>query len=177
MKLRISLTAALTGSALFFAGCGKKAGEEAGHDHSEHAEGGDDSGVAFKPGRGLQLSPQIIKALELTTVEATEQALSPVSEFTAQVFATKPTILASLRLPLERAEALEKTLFQDAKLVRIDRATAGATRLVDLVFSIERKPTPAVGDFVTLAVADTPVTVLAAALCMSSTAIHTSAPL
>ncbi len=162
MKPTFIVSAALTGAAFIFTGCGKKASAEAGHDHSAHAETeGAESGVAYKPGRGLTLSPQITKALGLTTVEATERSLAPVAQLTAHVFATQPTVLASARLPLAEAEGLEQASFQAAKLVRIDRSTATATRLVDAVFALDRQPAPAMGDFVTIALATQPVTALA----------------
>ncbi|HEY0908248.1 MAG TPA: hypothetical protein VGD88_10775 [Opitutaceae bacterium] len=152
----------LTLSALLLVGCGKKASSEAGHDHSEHAEGeeSEESGVTFKEGRGLQLSPEVIKALSLVTTEAEERSLSAELNLTAQVFATTPRVLASARLPAEQSEPLEQSSFTGAKLVRIDRSTVTATRLVDLIFELEASSKHQLGDFVTLALAVEPSTVL-----------------
>lgn len=162
MNARPWFLATLAASALLLGGCGKKASSEAGHDHSEHAEGeeGGEGGVTFKEGRGLQLSPEVIKALGLVTAEAEDRSLAAELNVTAQVFATAPRVLASTRLPAEQAEALEKSRFAGAKLVRIDRAAASATRLVDLVFELDTPAAHQVGDFVTLALAVEPASVL-----------------
>lgn len=162
MNPRPWFLASLAASALLLAGCGKKSSSEAGHDHSEHSEGerSGDGGVAFKEGRGLQLSSEVIKALGLVTAEAEDRALAAELNVTAQVFATKPRALASTRLPVERAGPLEKSSFTGAKLVRIDRTAASATRLVDLIFELDSPAVHQVGDFVTLALAVQPVSVL-----------------
>jgi multidrug efflux pump subunit AcrA (membrane-fusion protein) len=141
---------------LLLVGCGKKAASsEAAHDHSEHAEGeeGEDSGVTFKEGRGLQFSPEVITALSLSTAEAEERPLSAEINLTAQVFATAPRILASARVSTEQADTLEKSRFSGAKLAKIDRSIVPATRLVDLVFELDAASTHKVGDFVSLAFA------------------------
>jgi multidrug efflux pump subunit AcrA (membrane-fusion protein) len=71
-------------------------------------------------------------------------------------------VLASARLAVEQAGALEKSAFTGAKLVRIDRATVAATRLAELVFELDAAaPARQVGDFVTLALTAAPATVLA----------------
>lgn len=44
--------------------------------------------------------------------------------------------------------------------MRIDRSTVAATRLVDLVFELDASPRHQIGDFVTLALAVEPATVL-----------------
>jgi len=69
-------------------------------------------------------------------------------------------VLASVRLPAEQADALEKTPFKSAKIVRVDRTAATATRLVDLVFALDPAPAPTVGEFVTLGLAEEPRSVL-----------------
>lgn len=151
----------LASAILFTVGCGKKqADAEAGQAHAEHAEGGERGGVSFKAGHGLQLSPEIIQALGLTTVEATERPLSSELRLTAQVYATKPEVLASVRLPADQADALEKTVFKGAKLVRIDRSAVTATRLVDLLFALDADPSSAVGEFVSLTLTGEPVSAL-----------------
>jgi hypothetical protein len=163
MKPRPWFLISLIGSALLFAGCGKKAAsEEAGHDHSEHA-GADENaeaGVTFKEGSGLQIPPNVVKALNVLTAEAEERPLTAELNVTTQVFATTPRVLASARLTVEQAAPLEKSSFTGAKLVRIDRATVTATRLVDLVFELDASSKHQVGDFVTLALVVEPATVL-----------------
>ena len=162
MKPRPWFLISLASSALLFAGCGKKASsEEAGHDHSEHA-GADENeeGVTFKEGRGLQIPPNVVKALNVLTTEAEERPLTAELKVTAQVFAVQPRVLASARLTVEQAAPLEKSSFTGAKLVSIDRATVTATRLVDLVFELDASSKHQLGDFVTLALAVEPATVL-----------------
>lgn len=161
MKLRPWFPISLVGLVLLCVGCGKKTSAEGGHDHSEHAgEGGGEGGVTFKEGRGLQLSPEVIKALNLRTTEAEERSLTAELNVIAQVFAVTPRVLASARLTEEQAAALEKSSFTGAKLMRIDRSTVAATRLVDLVFELDASPRHQIGDFVTLALAVEPATVL-----------------
>lgn len=162
MNTRAWLITTLAVSGLLLVGCGKKASSEAAHDHSEHAEGeeGEASGVTFKEGRGLQFSPEVIKALSLVTSEAEERSLSAELNLTAQVFAIKPRVLVSARVPAEQAESLEKSRFTGAKLIQIDRSVAAATRLVDLVFELNASDTYNVGDFATLALAGEPSSVL-----------------
>jgi len=83
-------------SALVFlaAGCGEKkthAENHRDHDHAadgEHSEHGDEEegkreGVHFEEGRGLQLSPEVVKALGLTTAEAIARPLSSELSLTA----------------------------------------------------------------------------------------------
>jgi len=150
-------------SALLFAGCGSGASSaEAGHDHAEHggADEGAEAGVTFKEGRGLQLSPEVVKALGLVTAEAEERPLAAELNITAQVFATAPRVLASARLTVAQAASLEKSSFTGAKLVRLDRTPAAATRLVDAVFELDAPAPVRIGDFVTLALAVGPATVL-----------------
>lgn len=159
---------------LFLAGCGGKSSDKAvkaeGGKHEEHAkegEGGkheeqegDKEGVAFKEGRGLTLNPDIVRALALKTVEAEDRALSAEMKLLGQVFTTSPQILASASVPETEAERLEKQTFTGAKLVRVDRASATATKRVEAIFAIERTPAPQVGDFVELVLASEPRTVL-----------------
>lgn len=141
---------------------GKKAAEHKendGHKHGkeekgggEHAEG-EKAGVAFKEGRGLQLSPEIIKALGLTTIEATERPLASVVNISAQVFVTKPQVLATASMTAEDAQKLEKQAFTGAKINRIDRSALAATQTVEVIFVVERDPAPQAGDHVTIALA------------------------
>ena len=133
-------------------------GKEAKGD--EHGAG-EKAGVVFKAGRGLQLSPESIKALGLTTVEAADRPLTTVVHIGAQVFSTKPQVLATASMSKEAAERLEKQTFTGAKIVRIDGTGISATKLVEVVFEVDRTPAPQVGDFVTLALAGEPVTALA----------------
>jgi multidrug efflux pump subunit AcrA (membrane-fusion protein) len=166
--LRLALTGFLLVGSLSFTACSKSndpaaKGESAehgkgdGHGHEEEAEGG----VAFKEGRGLQLSPAIVKALDLKKVDATERPLKADTRVVAQVFMLKPAILASASIPETEAQHLEKHTFEGAKLVRVERATAQATRLVDVVFQLDRTPPPQLGEFVTVAVGADSTTALA----------------
>ncbi len=163
MNPRHLFLAGLAALALPLAGCGKKATAEAGHDHSGHAEGekGGEGGVTFKEGRGLQFSPEVIKALGVVVAQAEDRALAAELNVTVQVFATKPRVLASARLPAEQVARLEKSRFAGAKLARVDRTAVAATRLVDLVFELDSPAPDRLGDFVTLALAAEPVSALA----------------
>jgi|APLak6261667961_1056064.scaffolds.fasta_scaffold00055_18 multidrug efflux pump subunit AcrA (membrane-fusion protein) len=156
------LIVGVLGSALLFTGCGKKSSDTAGRESSEHAEGeeGGETGVTYKEGRGLQLVPEVIKALDLRTVEADEREVTAELEVTAQVFATKPKVLASASLPVDRAELLRDASFEGASLVRIDTSTTTATRLADAVFALESTPSRQIGDFVQIAIKGKPTKVL-----------------
>lgn len=162
MKNRPWLTISLVSSALILSACGKKEPDEASHDHSEHAEGAEagESGVTFKEGRGLQLLPEVIKALDVRTVEAEERPLVAELSITAQIFATKPKVLASANLPAKRAEALREASFESASLLRIDSSMATATRLADVVFELQPTAGQQIGDFVQIALKGSPTTVL-----------------
>ncbi len=141
------------GVALFLlAGCGKKSGgEHAGHDHSEHAGGGEAPSVTFKPGRGLQLPPEVLKALALRTADAEERPLAAELRLDAQVFALAPQVLAVARVPAAAVARWEKATFPAARLRRIDRTAERATGLVDLVFALApASHPPAPGDAVAL---------------------------
>jgi len=159
------------------AGCKPKAAEAQEHGH-KHAEGektgahgkeekaevheeGEKAGVAFKAGRGLQRSAEIIKALGLSTVEAAERPLAAVVNIGAQVFATKPQVLAVANMAKEEGERLKKQRFTGAKINQIDRTATSATHLVEVVFALERTPPPEIGDFVTLTLTSEPQTALA----------------
>ena len=142
---------------LLIAGCGKKlpdsaakaeGGKHAEHEGHEEGEGG--GGVAFKEGRGLTLNADVIRALDLKTADVAEQPLIEEMKLLAQVFAKAPQVLASASVPDSQAEKLEKQKFRGAKLVRIDRASATATRRVDAVFALDHDPAPALGEFVEL---------------------------
>jgi hypothetical protein len=99
----------VAGLAVALAGCGGKksaAGDDHDHDHDhgadhggETGEAGDGGGVAFREGRGLQLSPEVVRALGVRTGEAAERSLADEFSFSAQVFATQPRVLAGARLP------------------------------------------------------------------------------
>lgn len=156
------LIVGVLGSALLFTGCGKKSSDNASGETSEHAEGeeGGETGVTYKEGRGLQLVPEVIKALDLRTVEADEREVTAELEVTAQVFATKPKVLASASLPADRAELLRDASFEGASLVRIDTSTTTATRLADAVFALESAPSRQIGDFVQIAIRGKPTKVL-----------------
>ena len=146
----------LAGCALLLSGCGKS-GETAAK--SEHEEGGAE-GVAFKEGRGLKFTPEIVKALELKLSEGEERSIAGELRLTAQVFRTVPEVLASVSLSPADAALLQKQTFTGAKLVRVDRGGESANGRVDAVFTLDRKPAPVVGDFVSLVLNPAPRTVL-----------------
>ncbi|MGH7943963.1 MAG: efflux RND transporter periplasmic adaptor subunit [Opitutaceae bacterium] len=163
----------LAGSAVLTAGCGGKSGadgkkafaehgKEDGHGHEEAGHGtGEKSGVAFREGRGLQLSPEIVKALGLTTVDAAERPLAAEMKLLAQVFSTKPEVLASASVSEAEAERLEKQTFRGARLVRIDRTALKATRRAEAIFAIDRTPAPQLHEFISLVLASEPTTAIA----------------
>lgn len=150
----IGVTVACLG--LLLTGCTKK---NSGGAEQEEGEGG--GGVSFKEGRGLSLNPEVIAALGLRTAEAEERPLADNIRLIAQVFETSPRILASATVPAAEAEHFGQHPFQGAKLVRIDRSTVTATRLVDLIVALERPSPPAIGEFVEVVFAAEPTTVLA----------------
>lgn len=81
-------------------GCGPKAAEHSegdGHPgeekakegeggHEEHGE--EESGASFKEGKGIQLSEEATKALEVTAEEVTSRKLKPSVKVTAQIYRT-----------------------------------------------------------------------------------------
>jgi multidrug efflux pump subunit AcrA (membrane-fusion protein) len=146
----------LAGCALLLSGCGKS-GETAAK--SEHGEGGAE-GVAFKEGRGLTFTPEIVKAIELEVREAEERPIAGELRLTGQVFRTVPDVLASVSLSPADAALLQKQTFTGAKLVRVDRGGESANGRVDAVFALDRAPAPVVGDFVSLVLQAAPRTVL-----------------
>lgn len=146
----------LAGCALLLSGCGKS-GETAAK--SEHEESGAE-GVAFKEGRGLKFTPEIVKALELKVSEGEERSIAGELRLTAQVFRTVPDVLASVSLSPADAALLQKQTFTGAKLVRVDRGGESANGRVDAVFALDRTPAPVVGDFVSLVLNPAPRTVL-----------------
>jgi hypothetical protein len=163
MNARIWLIVSFLIPSLFMAGCGKKQATVAGADHSEHAEVEEretSGGVAFKEGRGLELSTAIVQALGVTTADVVERAIAPEARLTAQVFAVRPRILASVQVPTAQADALENSAFVGAKFVQIDRSAA-ATSQVDLILELEPGNARTVGDFVAIAPATPPKRVMA----------------
>lgn len=148
----------LLSASLVIAGCGKKEGAKAESEHPsedghEHQEGEKESGVTFKEGRGLQLSHQIVEALSLKTTEVEERAMRAETELLAQVFALRPEILASARVSEAVSRELDAKRPRDARIVRVDRAALSATRMVDVVFGLDRNPAPQIGDFVSVRLA------------------------
>lgn len=174
MKAAVYWLAGALAAIVLATGCGRKSGDahkaDDGHKHAEgakaeaHKEGdghkheekggehgeGEKAGVAFKEGRGLQLNPEVVKALGLTTVEAAERPLAAEVKIAAQVFATKPQVLAMATMSPEEAERLEKQSFTGAKVARVDRTALSATQVVEVIFAVERTPPPELGDFVTI---------------------------
>ncbi|MDR0902332.1 MAG: hypothetical protein LBM92_06150 [Opitutaceae bacterium] len=169
MKTRHCLIIAGAAATLaLFAGCGNKGESDSAHDGHNHAEhSGDETSqsVSFKEGRGLRLSPGVIRALAVKTEDATEHPLAAELNVSAQIIATAPRIIASARVSEAESAALEKASPAGAKLLLADRSATQATRFVDLVFEIALPPPPApppaTGSFVTLALTGAPATVLA----------------
>jgi len=160
MKRRTHLLVlAMAGAALLGSGCGRKSAETAAKPEQEEAGGA--GGISFKAGRGLSLHPEVSKALGLKTAEAEERPLADNIRLIAHVFATTPQVLASVTVPAGQVEHFRKHTFKDAKLVRIDRGAAAATRLVDLIVALERTPPPAIGEFVDVDFSTEPSPVLA----------------
>ncbi|MGH7945605.1 MAG: TolC family protein [Opitutaceae bacterium] len=152
---------ALLGVSVLLIGCGRKPSAHDGPNHAAHAGHQTvDAAVTFKEGRGLSLKPEVVNALGLTTAEVEERAIGAEMTLLVQVFATEPRVLASARVPVDEAEALEKRKFTGATVVRIDRSAAAATRLVDVIFALDRRPRPAPGDFVELTLSAEPVQAL-----------------
>jgi multidrug efflux pump subunit AcrA (membrane-fusion protein) len=98
--------------------------------------------------------------LALTTAKAADRPLADKVRLIAQVFAVSPRVLASATVPAADAERYTRHAFKEAKLVRMDRSSTDATRLVELVVALERAPAPAVGEFVELDFAAEPSLVL-----------------
>lgn len=160
---RLLVVGLLASSSLSFFAC-SKSGEKAKGETAERGKGeGQDheEGVSFKEGRGLRLSPEIVKALDLKTFDAADRPLRSDTKLVAQVFALKPAVLASASIPETEAQHLDKHTFEGAKLVRIERATAKATRLVDAVFQLDLKSMPQLGEFVSVSVGADSTTALA----------------
>lgn len=151
--------ALIVGAALIASACGRKPAETAAKS-AEHEESEDGGGVTFKEGRGLMLKPEVAKALGLKAAEAEERSLADNIRLIAQVFEISPRVLASATVPVAEAEHFEQHPFRGAKLVRIDRSTAAATRLVDLIVALDWTDTPAIGKFVEVVFAAEPTTVL-----------------
>lgn len=147
----------IAGCTLLLSGCGKS-GETAAA-KSEHEEGGAE-GAAFKEGRGLKFTPEIIKALELKASEAEDRPIVGEVRLMAQVFKTAPDVLASVSLSPAEAALLQTQSFTGAKLVRVDRGGESANGRADAVFALDRTPAHSVGDFVSLALNTAPRTVL-----------------
>ena len=156
MKGKRWLIVLIATSSLLFAGCGKKSSEKTAQAGGEEHEEGKGGGVSFKEGRGLALNPDIIRALDLKTAEAEERPITAEMKLLAQVFETTPRVLASASVPAAEAERLEKQVFTGAKLIRVDRASATATRRGDAIFALERSPVPQFGEFVELTLASEP---------------------
>ena len=130
-------------------GCGSK---EAAHDETSHSEHGEEAeggaSATFKEGRGLQLPPEVIKALDLRTVEAEERQIARNISLTAQVFSTGKSPRALVLLPGTQAAGLKVGLKATlrpsatnaaagvAELVAISRTAEKASGQVELIFAL-----------------------------------------
>lgn len=160
---------ALALGASLLTGCGdKKSGHEEAS-HGEHAES--EGGATFKEGHGLQLAPEVVRALALTTLEVAQRPLARTQTVTAQVYTTSASVRAVAMIPANQAEGLtpglRATVSPDgeatAELASISRIAEKATGQVELVFAFPNASATSVGDTVTLALrlsADSPALVV-----------------
>ncbi|MES2692633.1 MAG: hypothetical protein V4773_04110 [Verrucomicrobiota bacterium] len=177
MRPSHSLPAALLGRAgplaaalaLLAAGCAKKSAHD-DHDHSHgghshdhgHAHGKSSSSPAasaapapsFKAGVGLTLPPETQRALDLATAEVVERPMPQALSVTARILQTSPTLLASATVEVAQADRLAGQTLDGARLVRIDRTGAHATRQAELILALETAPVSKsplrAGDFIPL---------------------------
>ncbi len=131
---------------LVLAGCGRS--EPTGASVAANAESREGAPASFKAGRGLQLPPETVKAMGIRTAEAEQHELSQERQVMAQVFESKPAVLASAVMSASEAERLESTHTDGAKLVRVDRSAEKATHQVELIFELNGPHS--VGEFVRL---------------------------
>ena len=127
-------------------GCGGKAAKPEAHEEAKEAEV---SRATFKEGRGLKFLPETAAAIGLKTAPVEEHAVPRSLPVTAQVLDSGPPASLSASVAASDADWLEKTALLDAKLVRIDRATASTTGLADLTLSVNRSGLTA-GEYVPL---------------------------
>ena len=127
-------------------GCGDKASKPEVHEEAKDAEV---TGATFKEGRGLKFLPETAAAIGLKTASVEEHAVPRSLPVTAQVLDSSPPALLSASVAASDADWLEKTVLNDAKVVRIDRATASTTGLADLTLSVNRSGLTA-GEYVPL---------------------------
>jgi len=127
------------------AGCGPR--ESSAGDGAEAAKG--DAPVIFKAGRGLQLTPAVIKGLGLTTAEVAEHPLAFQLLLTAQVFDAGPPARATAFVNPAEADALAQRPFAGARLLQVSRAAEAATRQVEAIFALT-EPGHTPGEFVRL---------------------------
>lgn len=120
------------------AACGPKANEHAegdGHGHEEtggegedgHGHGAEESGASFKEGKGITLSDEARKSLEVSVAEVTSRRLEPSVKVTAQVYRTAKEIGGSS----ERSGHAYAAAFVDghvAKLLKPGEAITASTQ-------------------------------------------------
>lgn len=131
----------------------------AGHSHGEHEHEGheaEESGVTFKEGRGLSLSPEVVGALGVKTVPADRRTLSARLTVRAHVFSLSPRPLAFASVSSDEASFCEGATVAEARLLRVDRSTEKATGSVDIVFELPASPARAQGEELSLALERSP---------------------
>lgn len=118
--------------------------EQTSHAEEEHAN----AEVGFEKNLGLSLAPGIRAELGIAMQPVETGAIIARKELLAQVFEAQPHVLANATIPVGEAAGLSASAFEEARLLRIDRASVTATRSVDLIFEVQRTPAPKQGDFV-----------------------------
>lgn len=119
-------------------------GEHREHgEHAEHDEHGDHS---------VAITLEMAKALQVETALVEVRSLNAETRILAQVFTTKPQVLATASATAEAADALEKAELTNAEILRIDRAAAAATGRVEFLLALKAEDSVSrkSGDFVEL---------------------------
>lgn len=131
--------------AVMLGGCGENT-NHAETGHGEEAE--ESSNATFKAGRGLQFAPEVVAALGLRSVEASERPLAHSISLVAQVYSDGERPRAVALVSTEQAASLKPGLratiqgqkdnvpMQEAELVAISRIAEKAARQVELIFSL-----------------------------------------
>lgn len=131
----VALAAAM---GLLFPGCGKQK-DDHGHVHGEPDHGEAPAAVAFKEGRGLELTPETRKALGVATADIGERLIAHRIELRVSVFKEGPPARAMALVSPEIADMLEKHPAPEAKIVAVNRALTAATGQVDMTFELPRR--------------------------------------
>ncbi|MBN8707968.1 MAG: hypothetical protein J0I10_01215 [Verrucomicrobia bacterium] len=109
-----------------FAACGPKTpdhskGDGDGHEESEgegedgHGHGAEESGASFKEGKGIKLSDEARKALDISVAEVTSRRLNPSVKVTAQIYRTAKEVGGSS----ERSGYAYASAFMDGHVAKL----------------------------------------------------------